>query len=210
MNFLPHANLTGCRPYQPETEASCFEHSAVELLTRIHYLDCITVSGCQGLICNFGYLKWLFCMDAEPALSCRCKNLLMSGMQMHFCFLYVHTQTNAFWPAERMEFDMPRWRTTEVHLLCILCLTFQFLSSRCHSARMHELFLLRAWCLNCFFFFLSSTFQYPLHRGCGALDGEYHNDIIHMQPGLGNPSDAETKTIKKKKRTMNYWRASEK
>lgn len=32
--------------------------------------------------------------------------------------------------------------------------------------------------------------QYPLHCGCSALDGEYHNDIIHMKPGLGNPPNA--------------------
>lgn len=25
------------------------------------------------------------------------------------------------------------------------------------------------------------------------FDGDNHNDIIHMQPGLGNPSKAETK-----------------
>lgn len=66
-----------------------------------------------------------------------------------------------------------------------------------------------------FFFFFFPFFYHPPpilactkvgEQGrCGTLDGEYHNDIIHMQPGLGNPSDAETKTIEKKKRGGGRW-----
>lgn len=33
--------------------------------------------------------------------------------------------------------------------------------------------------------------QHPLN--CTALAGDYHNDIIHMQSGLDNPSNSETK-----------------
>lgn len=58
----------------------------------------------------------------------------------------------------------------------------------------------------CFFFFFLILYHLPPilactggKGGCGTLDGEYHNDIIHMRPGLGNPSDAETKTIEKKR-----------
>lgn len=105
---------------------------------------------------------------------------------------------------------MLRWRTTEVHLLCVLCRTFQFLPSRLRSRRMREPFLSPGLMPKlCFFSFYSSFFYHlpPIlactgvgERGrCGTLDGEYHNDIIHMQPGLGNPSDAETKTIEKKR-----------
>lgn len=66
----------------------------------------------------------------------------------------------------------------------------------------------------CFFSFFFFFYHLPPilactrvgERGrCGTLDGEYHNDIIHMQPGLGNPSDAETKTIEKKKGGVGRW-----
>lgn len=55
---------------------------------------------------------------------------------------------------------------------------------------MPEPFVLQAWSLKLGFLIY---LQYQLHFGYRALDGEYHNDIIHMQPGLGNPSNAQTK-----------------
>lgn len=181
-------------PFSPGIERSCFKYSAVQSLTCINYRDCITVSGCQGLIYNTNYLKGLFNIDAM--LVHACKNRVMPGIQMHdHIFFWALAQTKSFDLWRRSNAIHWAWKPQKhitqfvMHLMPDISISLCLMPSGEEALTLSVVDLMHKFC----FFFWFLYLQYPLHRGCSALDGENHNDIIHMQPGLGNPSNAETK-----------------
>lgn len=115
---------------------------------------------------------------------CRCKNRLAAGIQIHpripvpLC-TFTHKRLLTYGGDQvqctARETKNKHTDTTGLHLLCIWCLTtFQFLSVSCPSGSMHALCVAGLMPKLCFFFHI--YLQYPLHCGCSALDGEYHND----------------------------------
>lgn len=164
----------------------CSRITHLHKLSGLHYCKWVPMSHLEHWL----YLKWLFCMDAMlvhpcvktfsclacksisvPLCPCANKCLLTHGGDRVQCAALENHQNN------RSPFVM--------HLMPNISISL-------------SLSLSPAWTLSvvglmpklCFFLIY---LQYPLHCGCIALDGEHHNDIIHIQPGLGNPSNAETK-----------------
>lgn len=163
-----------------------------QLHTCINYQDCLR--GCQGawvltLTKWSGWFVWIRCwlihVGVKMCLPCK-----SSHISLPLC-----TDTN------KMPFDLGRrssvthcawkpqnyWTPFAMHLMLNISISLCLLPVREDAQTLAVGGSMPKLC-----FFLIYL-QYPLHRGCSALDGEYHNDVIHMQPGLGNPSNAETK-----------------
>lgn len=143
---------------------------------------------CQGLMYNTDYLGQKMYMDAlhvglktRSCLACKCSSVsLCLCKRKHFL---THGE-------DQVQFTVQREvkNNTSPFVTHFICLTFLPAHPGVHINISHRGLDGESMLL--------IHFQYTLHSGCSARGEAYHSDIIHMQPGLGNPSNRETKPLK--------------